>query len=124
MLSHLRIALSTDQGVNFTPVWSQTDLYRTSWVDVHVPLEDYVGQSVLLRLEYLPGSHAYVSSGGGLWVDNIRMETVTGSEYSNHPIYYAPGPELSAGMHTLAYQILAGDQAHRRSDTFNITIGP
>ena len=117
------ISLSTDQGKSFTSVWSQTDLYNDSWMDVRVPLADYAGQNVLLRIEYLPGNQAY-TQGGGLWIDTIRLENVTGSEYSHHPIYYAPAPDLSPGEHYLAYQVWTGDLAHDRSDGFTITMNP
>jgi hypothetical protein len=117
-----RVTVSTDQGVSFTPLWSQTDTYRDNWVAIQIPLDIYAGQNILIRFEYLPGRQAY-TQGGGLWIDNIHLETVTGRKYSKHPIYYASAPSLTTGEHSLCYQIMASDQAQARSDTFTIALG-
>ncbi len=74
------VLVSTDNGDSFAPVWSITKEIRMNWTDIQVPLGAWAGQDVLVRFEYTTGEQSY--SGGGLWLDEIRLVSAQWHEWS------------------------------------------
>ncbi len=114
-----RILISTNRSV-FTELWSAGG--HSVWIDQAIPLADYAGQPVYVRLEYsVPGSY-YPS--GGVWIDSIHLqEDVVHPELEGQPIHYTLLTNLAAGSYVLAAAI--EDQAgtvHRQSPSFELLV--
>lgn len=105
-------------GVDFTELWSATG--SRDWGDLAVDLSAYAGQSIFVRLEYTPGTY-YV--GGGVWVDSIGIQEVSGLEYEGQPVHYTLLTNLAAGTHTLAAVVRDGSLvAHARGPSFMLMV--
>ncbi len=102
----LSVLVSTDNGDNFTPVWSISKKIQMSWTDTQVPLGAWAGQDVLIRFEYTPGNQSY--SGGGVWLDEIRLASAQWYEWN--VIHQVQPLEAYGAQSTVIFQ--------DRADTF------
>lgn len=93
-----RILLATN-GVNFTEIWSATDV-RSDWSDITLDLSPYSGMSLDIRFQYEYGGSYYED--GAVWIDSISTEEVTNPELEGQPVYYTELSGLAAGTNTLA----------------------
>lgn len=109
------VLISTDQGSTFTPVWSVSDTIRKNWTEVQIPLDAFSERDIRIRFEYVPGGFY---PDGGIWIDEIRLVDITGADYLDYPVYHTSLTDLPEGANTLAYQVWAGEQVHRRSEAF------
>ncbi len=96
---HFRVLLSTDH-TSFSEVWSTDG--SVDWSDIVIDLSNYAGQSVYVRLEYVPD--AYYTD-GGVWVDTISTQEVTNPELEGQPVHYTLLSNLQEGEHTLAARL-------------------
>jgi hypothetical protein len=109
---HLKTDLATDgfrilasvDGSNFGSIGELNGF--NDWGDRTFDLSDYAGQSIYLRLEYLPDSFF---PNGGVWVDSISLEQSTNLQYEQQPIHKTTLTGLAAGDYTLAAQVVRTD---------------
>lgn len=114
----MRLLVSTDRST-FTAIASITGA-NAPWHEMHVGLDDYVGQDLYLRIEYTVGNY-YES--GGLWIDWVGLQTVTNPELEGQPLHLSTPPALPVGEHLLAARILDNaDNPHPLSPPMNLTI--
>jgi len=112
-----RVLVSTD-NINFTEIWSAAG--TIDWGNISIDLGAYAGQSVYLRLEYIPGSYY---SNGGVWVDTVSTQVVTNPELEGQPVHYTPLTDLPAGIHTLAAAITdTSDVEHSLAPSFTLAV--
>jgi hypothetical protein len=113
------VLISSDNGSSFSPVWSTTNALRKNWTEIQIPLKEFSGRDILIRFEYLTGDYF---SDGGIWIDEIRLVDITGTDYLNYPVYYTSLTNLPEGINTLVYQVWAGEQIQPRSEEFIIDV--
>ncbi|MCF7837578.1 MAG: C10 family peptidase [Candidatus Marinimicrobia bacterium] len=114
-----RVLVSTDRAT-FTEIWSA--LGESDWTEQAIPLSDYAGQSIYVRLEYVVG--AYLPS-GGVWIDALHLQTVTNAEFEGQPEHYTLLDDISPGRYTLAALVVAQDDVPQaRGPTFILDVYP
>lgn len=64
------VEVSTDDGLSYTEICSENDLYGLAWDHKRIPLGAFEGQPVTLRFGLSFGSYY---EGGGVWVDELAM---------------------------------------------------
>ncbi|MEJ2649918.1 MAG: hypothetical protein P8016_16105, partial [Sedimentisphaerales bacterium] len=113
------VLISTDDGANFMPAWSAIYNQKKNWTDVRIPLGSYNGLAIRIRFDYHPAAY-YID--GGVWIDDIQLVDIANSEYLDYPVYHTILGNLSAGAHTLAYQVWSGEQIQPRSEAFTVEV--
>jgi hypothetical protein len=116
-----RVLVSSSNGSSFLPLWSASNAFRKNWTDIQIPLEAFSEQDILIRFEYLTGNYY---PDGGIWIDEIRLIDVAGSDYLKHPVHYTSLGNLPEGINILAYQVWSGEQIYPRSEAFIIDVSP
>ncbi|MHC4494946.1 MAG: C10 family peptidase [Planctomycetota bacterium] len=116
-----RVLVSSSNGSSFLPLWSASNAFRKNWTDIQIPLEAFSEQDILIRFEYLTGNYY---PDGGIWIDEIRLIDVSGSDYLKHPVHYTSLGNLPEGINILAYQVWSGEQIYPRSEAFIIDVSP
>ncbi len=115
----LSVSVSTDGGETFSQVWYLSDTIHDRWTEVQVPLQAFSGERITLRFEYVPGGYY---PDGGIWIDDIRLVDITGAEYGDSPVYYAPLADLPDRVNILAYQVRSAGQLHPQSEAFTVSV--
>jgi len=116
-----RVLISIDNGSSFLPLWSASNTFRKNWTEIQIPLEAFSEQDIRIRFEYLPGNYY---PDGGIWIDEIRLIDVTGTDHFKYPVYHTSLGNLPEGINILAYQVVSDGQIHSRSEAFSIDVSP
>ncbi len=105
--SRLIVSLSTDNFETSTEIWNSKDAPGEkpwAWREINVPLSQWVGQTVRLRLTYGPGSSDIFGTGGYLGDFAIDNMSVTGMGSVDHV-------DLTTGEPLVLAAIAEGDIA-------------
>jgi hypothetical protein len=73
------VRISTDNGSNFSSVWSVSDSSQEDWTEIQIPLQAFSEQDILIRFEYLAGNYY---SHGGVWIDDIQLVSTQWYDWS------------------------------------------
>ncbi len=73
------VLVSSDNGSNFSSVWSVTNSFQNIWADTQIPLGAFSEQEILIRFEYLAGNYY---PNGGVWIDNIQLVSTQWYDWS------------------------------------------
>jgi hypothetical protein len=115
----LRVRVSADRDT-FTTVWSGAG--TIDWNDIAVPLGDYAGQAVYVRIEYVPGGYY---PDGGVWIDSVATQEISHPELEKQPLHYTTLTDVPAGTYILAAAVEdSAGQAHQLSPPFTLTVTP
>ena len=99
-IDRFRVLLSTDRST-FTEVWSAAG--SVDWRDVKIDISGYAGQSVYVRLEYVPDNYY---TDGGIWVDSVGTLEVANPELEGQPVHYTLLGNLPEGEYALAAKLV------------------
>jgi len=97
------VSVTTDDGANYTEVWSNTSAYNTSWVTMTVDLNAYVGSTIKVKFSTLhSGSTSYP------YIDNFRVGEPDNTTACDAPTSLNAGG-ITDAQATLTWSGSAGD---------------
>ncbi|HRR34855.1 MAG TPA: C10 family peptidase [Kiritimatiellia bacterium] len=117
-MERFRVMVSSDRST-FTEIWSTDG--TSDWTEQAIPLGAYAGQSIYLRLEYVPESY-YTE--GGVWIDTLWLQEVEYPELEGQPVHVTLLTDpFEAGSYTLASVVKDANGAfHTRSPAFTLNV--
>lgn len=93
-MGSIAVEASTDQGSNWTSIWSQTGSQGNSWINATIDLSSYTGGGVQLRFNRVTGA---------TWQADIAIDNISLTDTSSTPVNQCDGVE--AYSNTKAYQV-------------------